>query len=83
VWGEYQEDEKKLKELEEELDKQFEVLCTSDMEEEELGMLLQIGTEPGDTVVEKIHQLRKDIDKAREKVSEGVKHLKEMLRNSD
>ena len=79
-WGEYQEDEKKLKELEEELDKLFEALCTSDMGEEELGMLLQIGT---DTVVEKIHQLRKDIDKAREKVSEGAKHLKEMLRNSD
>jgi hypothetical protein len=39
-WQEYQEDEKKFKELEKEMDEQFDALCTPDMGEEDLVAIL-------------------------------------------
>jgi len=85
-WSQFQEDEKKLKDLENELEEKLETLYSPGMGEEELMKVLQIGAEPADTqipVVERIHQLNEEIDKARETVSRGVKRMREIIRYSE
>jgi len=88
-WSEFQEDQTKLQELEKEMDEKFEALYTPGMEQEDIGRLfwqIQVGVESGDTqktVVERIHQLTEEIEKAREKVAKGVIRMKEIIRYTD